>query len=160
MKILALLFLLTSVAFAKVPIIEMDNAKAFYVLDGDSISLSMRIKGIDTPEKKQQCRKFPNQLINCGTIAKEHLQALLDYLPGRLSINPVGVGHYGRVLVDVYKGKVNIGKTMVEDGVAYAYGKRYQAEETRAKKEKKGFWSYHRPPLNPKKWRKLYYKKY
>ncbi|WXT99574.1 MAG: hypothetical protein Ctma_0274 [Catillopecten margaritatus gill symbiont] len=155
-----LIFLLSFSVFAEVPVIEMKNAKAFYIVDGDSISLSMRIKDIDTPEKKQNCRKTEDKIIDCGMIAKQHLQELLNNLPGKLMIDPVGIGHYGRVLVDVYKGEVNIGETMVEEGIAYAFSSRYKPSENIAKKHKRGFWGYYKPPLNPKKWRKRYMKKF
>ncbi|SFV89496.1 hypothetical protein MNB_SUP05-SYMBIONT-5-162 [hydrothermal vent metagenome] len=151
-----LIFLLAFSAFAEVPVIEMKNAKALYVVDGDSISLSMRIKDIDTPEKKQNCRKTVDKIISCGMVAKQHLQKLLNNLPGKLMIDPVGIGYYGRVLVDVYKGGINIGEIMVEDGIAYAFSPRYKPSERIAKKNKRGFWGYYKPPLNPKKWRKRY----
>jgi endonuclease YncB( thermonuclease family) len=96
-----LIFLLSFSAWAKVPIIEMDTAKALYVVDGDSISLSMRIKDIDTPETKQICRKIATEIINCGIIAKQHLQVLLNRLPGKLTIVPISTGHYGFILFEI-----------------------------------------------------------
>jgi endonuclease YncB( thermonuclease family) len=147
-------------AVAEVPVIEMDSAKAMYIVDGDSISLSMRIKGIDTPEKSQKCRKVVGKIVNCGLIAKEYLNTLLRYLPGKLVIIPEGFGYYGRVLVSVHKGNVNVGKMMVEKGMAHAYGARYQKEQALARQHKVGFWGYEKPPLEPKKWRKRYLKKF
>jgi endonuclease YncB( thermonuclease family) len=158
-----LILLFAGAIFAKSPLpypIKMDNAKAIYIVDGDSISLSMRIKGIDTPEKPQKCRKTPDKVINCGTVSKEYLKVLLDNLPGELYINPVEIGYYGRVLVDVYKGGKNIGEMMVENGMAYAYGNRYKEQEAIAKSKKRGFWGYDKPPLNPRTWRKRYGRKF
>ena len=141
------------------PII-MKNSKAIYIVDGDSISLSMRIKGIDTPEKHQKCRKNATEIINCGTIAKEYLRILLNNIEGELYIDTVGFGYYGRALVNVYKGEINIGKMMVEEGMAYAYGKEYKEFEDIARIGKVGFWGYYTPPLKPKLWRKRYGKKF
>jgi endonuclease YncB( thermonuclease family) len=157
MKAIVLL-LLPSFIFAQVPIIAMDNANAFYVVDGDSISLSMRIKGIDTPEKKQKCMKNKGKVINCGAIATEHLKFLLEHLPGEFIVKPITIGYYGRVLVSLDKGGADVAKRMVADGMARAYGAQYKVEEKIAKQKKIGFWGYYAPPMNPKKWRKKYLK--
>lgn len=157
--LLIILFFL-SVALAKIPIITTDNAKAFYIVDGDSISLSMRIKGIDTPEKQQKCAKIWGKIVNCGTIAKEYLRILLDYSPGKLRVEPAGIGYYGRILAHVYKGEVNIGRKMVEQGMAWAYGNQYKTQEARARVNKIGFWGYAEPPLKPRVWRKKHLRKF
>lgn len=163
MPIIFILFVIFSnFAFAqKIPdAISLQNSKAIYVVDGDSVSLSMRIKGIDTPEKPQKCRKNPDKVINCGLIAKEYMQVLLDNIPGEIFIEPVAIGYYGRVLVNLYKGDINIGEMMVNEGMAYAYGNQYKKQEQYAKKNHKGFWGYDKPPLTPKIWRKRYGRKF
>lgn len=142
------------------PTVTLDNANAFYIIDGDSISLSMRIKGIDTPEKQQKCAKKWGKIINCGTVAKEHLYVLLHYLPGKLKVKPAGIDHYNRILVHIYKGDVNVGKKMVEQGMAWAYGKQYKAQENAAKANKIGFWGYAEPPVKPRLWRKKHPRKF
>jgi endonuclease YncB( thermonuclease family) len=159
--IILLLFSISLFAKGTLPQpIKMDNAKALYVIDGDSISLSMRIKGIDTPERDQKCRKTADEILSCGIIAKEYLRILLDNTPGELYIDPVAIDYYGRILVDVYKGGVDIAELMVRDGMAYAYGKKYRQQELAAKQMRKGFWGYEKPPINPKLWRKRYMKKF
>ena len=159
---IVLLFLLSISfsVFAQLDTIKMQNAKSIYIIDGDSISLSMRISGIDTPEKLQKCNKNPQQKINCGTIAKEYLRILLDNIDGELLIKPVTIGYYNRILVDVYKGGINIGKMMVSEGMAFAFGKKYKLQEQEAKLKKKGFWGYHTMPIQPKIWRKRYGRKF
>lgn len=155
-----IIFLFISVfSFAKIPPIIMDNARALYVVDGDSLSLQMRIKGIDTPEKPQKCKKYPNKVINCGLISQKYLSTLLNTITGKLHIEPVNIGYYGRVLVNVYKGGINIGELLVRDGMAFAYGKKYKAAEQFAKLHNKGFWGYYLKPINPKLWRKKHPRK-
>lgn len=151
---LIIILLVSLNILAKTPIIDIDNTKVLYIIDGDSIGFSMRIKGIDTPEKQQKCAKTSGKIINCGIIAKEHLQILLDYLPGKLKIESVGIDYYNRTLVNIYKGDVNVGKKMVEQGMAWAYGKKYKAQEKIAQTNKVGFWNYLKPPLKPSIWRK------
>jgi len=93
--------------------------------------------------------------IDCGRLAKNYLKQVLQDLPGELSIEPVGVDHYRRILVKVYKGDENVGKLMVEVGMAYSYKDAYRQEEKIAKAEKLGFWGFHTPPIEPYKWRKM-----
>jgi endonuclease YncB( thermonuclease family) len=124
-------------------------------VDGDSMSLQMRIAGIDTPEIKQTCRKRVNKVIDCGRLSKIYLQKLLKNIPGKIVIEPAGVDHYQRILVRVFKGDTNIGKLMVESGMAFSYKETYRQEEDLAKTEKLGFWGFDTPPIDPYKWRKM-----
>ncbi|QKQ23779.1 hypothetical protein HUE58_00890 [Candidatus Ruthia endofausta] len=66
MRLFILCFLLSVSAFANLDNFSLASEKTLYVLDGDSISLQLRIKGIDTPE-------------------------ILEGLLGKLSIKPMGV---------------------------------------------------------------------
>ena len=155
MKLFTLCFLVATNAVADLANFTLDSERTLYVVDGDSISMQMRIAGIDTPEIKQKCRKTKLKTIDCGRLAKDYLKQLLRNLPGELSIEPVGVDYYRRILVKVYKGDENIGKLMVEAGMAYSYKGVYQNEEEIAKAEKLGFWGFHTPPIEPYKWRKM-----
>lgn len=134
---------------------SLDSHRSFYVVDGDSMSLQMRIAGIDTPEMSQKCRQHADQVIDCGQLSKRYLQRVLKRLPGEVSIMPVGVDHYQRVLVRVYKGDVNVGKLMVESGMAFSYKDMYKKEQEGAQAEKQGFWGFDTAPIQPFKWRKL-----
>jgi len=121
---------------------------------GDRALLRMRIAGIDTPEWDQTCEKSLAVVISCGELATEHLQHLLGSLSGELALKPIGVDYYNRVLIRLFVGETNIGKQMVLDGMAYSYDKTYLVEEALARKEKRGFWTFAKPPINPKEWRK------
>jgi endonuclease YncB( thermonuclease family) len=79
----------------------------------------------------------------------------LKNLPDKLLIKPIGIDHYNRILVKVYKDNIDIGKLMVEAGMAYSYKDNYRQEEDLAKAEKLGFWGFYTPPIQPYKWRKL-----
>jgi len=39
--------------------------------------------------------------------------------------------------------------------MAFSYKETYRLEEDLAKSEKLGFWSFHTPPIEPYKWRKM-----
>jgi len=118
--------------------------------------VKLRIAGIDTPEIKQTCEIVKGQSIDCGILATQFLKELLENVNGNLVIEPVGVDYYQRILVRLYKGKINIGKRMVEQGMAYSYDDTYIHEELVAREKKLGFWGYFNPPINPKVWRKTH----
>jgi len=155
MKLFTLCLLFSINALANIGSFTLDSEKTLYVVDGDSISMQMRIAGIDTPEIKQKCRKTKLKTIDCGRLSKNYLKQVLQNLPGELSIEPVGVDHYRRILVKVHKGDENIGKLMVEAGMAYSYKDAYRQEEEIAKAERMGFWDFYTPPIQPYKWRKM-----
>ncbi len=132
----------------------LNSEKTLYIVDGDSISMQMRIYGIDAPEIKQTCKKTQHQIVDCGRESKAHLKKLLKTTSGKLLIKPVAFDHYNRILVRVHKGDIDIAKLMVAQGMAYSYKNIYRQEETLAKSKKLGFWGFYKPPIQPYKWRK------
>ncbi|HIC40258.1 MAG TPA: thermonuclease family protein [Piscirickettsiaceae bacterium] len=156
MKLFALCLLLATNTLANIGNFTLGSEKTLYIVDGDSISMQMRIAGIDTPEIRQKCSKTQFQVIDCGRLSKNYLKKTLQNLPGELSIEPVGIDYYNRILVRVYKGDVNVGKLMVEAGMAFSYKDTYRKEEELAKEDKLGFWDFYTPPIEPYKWRKKY----
>ena len=155
MKLFTLCLFWAMSATANINPFVLDSEKTLYVVDGDSISLQMRIQGIDTPEIRQKCQKTATQTIDCGRLSKDYLIKTLKNLPGKLSIEPIGTDHYQRVLVNVYKGGIDVAKLMVEAGMAFSYKDTYRQEQALAKKEKLGFWGFYTPPIKPYQWRKM-----
>ncbi|MEJ6660057.1 MAG: thermonuclease family protein [Candidatus Thioglobus sp.] len=155
MKLFVFAFLISLNSLSDIGNLSLNSERSLYIVDGDSISLQMRIAGIDTPEIKQTCRKHANKVIDCGRLSKSYLQKLLKSIPGKIVIQPTDVDHYERILVRIFKGDTNIGKLMVESGMAFSYKETYRLEEDLAKSEKLGFWSFHTPPIEPYKWRKM-----
>jgi len=132
----------------------LDFAKIHQEPMDDRTFLRMRIAGIDAPEWNQTCEKNLGTVISCGELATKHLQHLLESLSGVLALKPIGVDSYNRVLIRLFVGETSIGKQLVLDGMAYSYDETYLVEETLARKEKRGFWAFARPPISPKEWRK------
>ena len=58
MKLFILCFLFTINAFAKVGDFTLDSENTLYIVDGNSISMQMRLAGIDTLEMRQKCTKI------------------------------------------------------------------------------------------------------
>ncbi|WP_428086092.1 thermonuclease family protein [Candidatus Thioglobus sp.] len=154
MKLFIFSFLLVLNAAANFESFSFPSDRSLYIIDGDSVSLQMRLAGIDTPEIKQKCRKRADKMVDCGQLSKHYLKKLLKKLPGEITITPIAIDGYQRILVRVYKGDVNVGKRMVEVGMAFSYKDTYKLEEQTAKAEKLGFWSFDTPPIRPYKWRK------
>ncbi|CAC9586582.1 hypothetical protein [uncultured Gammaproteobacteria bacterium] len=153
MKLFFLLFLLVSNAIA-IDSFTLNSEKTLYIVDGDSVSVQMRIAGIDTPEITQPCQKIQHQTIDCGRLAEGYLKKLLSTTSGKLLITPIAIDHYQRILVRVYKGNTDIGRAMVELGMAFSYKNTYRQEEGSAKSKKLGFWGFYKPPIKPYQWRK------
>jgi len=135
-------------------VLFLDLAQAPMEELDDKTDLKMRIAGIDTPEIKQTCEIEEGKSIDCGVLTKDYLQKLLESEPGDLVIKPIGVDYYHRILIRLFKGEIDIGKKMVEEGMSYSYDNTYKIEETYAKENRLGFWNFFKPPVNPKIWRK------
>lgn len=156
MKLFVLSFCVVLPVFSYTGDMLLDSDKVFHIVDGDSINVRMRIAGIDTPEVNQKCKSTENETIDCGILSKKYFQKIIQEMPGDLVVSLVGVDHYNRLLVKVFKGSTDIGRLMVEDGMAFSYKDDYRLEEDASKKNKTGFWGFYSPPIEPYKWRKKY----
>ena len=132
------------------------GVQGLYVIDGDSVNLKMRLAGIDAPEIGQLCQKTIAKRIDCGRFSAEQFQLLLNQTPGELRIQIVGMDKYQRLLVKIYKGDVNIGQLMVEQGLAFSYRDTYLSEQHQAQANNLGFWAFESPPIKPYQWRRLH----
>ena len=127
------------------------------VTDGDTIKIlkkSIRLYGIDTPEKKQKCIK-DSKKYNCGQAATE---ALIKKISGKRVTCKVQdkLDRYKRHIGICFEGDINLNKWLVRNGLAVAYrrySKDYIDDEEYAKKNKLGLWS--GIFIKPEKWRKL-----
>lgn len=100
-----------------------------YVYDGDTImvrvkelpeplnDMSVRIRGIDTPEMRGKCekeRKLAHE-------AAEYLENLISMSPTITMKNYDWDKYGGRIDADVYVNDINLGKEMVKAGFARPY---------------------------------------
>jgi endonuclease YncB( thermonuclease family) len=144
-----------------------NNGQVFKVLkvfDGDTIQVKglglifkIRLVGIDSPEtgyKGQAGQPF-------GQKAKQHLATLLNNK--NIFVKSYGIGGYNRQLAEVFVAGRNINLEMIRAGLAEVYpgrrpktldSKLYLAEESKARRSKRGMWIQGRAYKRPRQWRK------
>lgn len=114
-------FLLWAVATPGVAFSEAIQASQIYVIDGDTIDIGgerVRLVGYDTPETYRARCDYERQL---GNMASARLRELIDgvkqvdlaLLPGR--------DKYGRLLGRLFVNRVDVGGTLIGDGLARRY---------------------------------------
>ena len=114
------------------------------VIDGDTIVIAgerIRLHGIDAPEMKQTCHTSKGQEWNCGELAKQALEKLVQGQD--VTCKGDKRDRYKRLIAVCYVGPFNINEQMVTDGWALAYrkySKDYMRAETFAKSRREGMW--------------------
>ncbi len=113
------------------------------VVDGDTLVLNgetLRLYGIDAPEKGQRCDPSGRNWA-CGDWAAARLRALVI---GRLSCEALDRDRYGRTVARCHAGGLDIGAEMVRIGAAMAY-RRYSSDyigqEAEAQAALRGLWN-------------------
>lgn len=134
------------------------TAKPRYVVDGDTVTINLRSKGIDAPESAQQCADRSGQCYPCGQRATAALQALLG--TGEVTVRVWETDAYGRPVVSLYVGGKDVHHEMLRQGHAIAYRRYlpdalradYLAAEAEAKAARRGIWS--GAFAEPSRWRR------
>lgn len=104
------------------------------VIEGDIIELSgerIRLKGIDAPEREQECFTKNDKPYKCGLVAAKALSKLI--LGKNLTCKGNSRDRYGRLIAKCNLGNVDINEQMVLGGQALAYRK-FGADYVRAEK--------------------------
>lgn len=113
-------------------------------VDGDTLKFDgtrVRIHGIDAPERKQMCARGTIPYA-CGEAATTALAELIH--GGQPECRIVDQDKYGRPVAICYLGQLDIGRWLVEKGMAVAdrnYAPDYVAEEKAAAAAGRGIWS-------------------
>jgi len=149
--ILKIFFFLGFISFSYSQIIE---GKVIKIKDGDTIEIllqgnnpiTIRLNGIDAPEKKQAF----------GQKSKEKLSEMIFGKIVKVDCN--GKDRYGRVIGDIYLDEVNINEEMVKSGLAWHYKKYSKSDilaeyEDEARNNRRGLWA-DKNPIPPWDFRK------
>jgi len=121
------------------------------IVDGDTIRLNgqrIRILGIDAPEIKQTCTTSQGAIWACGEKSRQYLLSMLAN--ATLVCQSRARDVYARLLARCTLAGVDIGATMVRQGMAISYYD-YKAQERLAKAERLGLWQ--GEFIKPRAWR-------
>ena len=127
-------------------------AGAARAADGDTLTLDghrIRLLGMDTPEMTQICRRDGADW-RCGVAARSRLAELLR--AGPVTCRTRGTDRYDRRLARCETPDGDLGRRMVREGLAVAYGD-YEDEERFARAECKGLWG--SDFEMPQQWRRM-----
>ena len=131
--------------FALMVVVTVGSAvAATRVIDGDTLDLDgtrFRIHGIDAPEAGQTCMRPDGGHWPCGTEAIRAMQRLVSARP--VTCASGSLDGYGRTVAVCSSGGLDLGRTMVSRGMAFAFRKYsadYAAEEDEARRRRIGVW--------------------
>jgi endonuclease YncB( thermonuclease family) len=114
------------------------------VEDADTVvigGLRVRLAGIDAPEAGQDCRDRDGRPWDCGAWATEAARALLEGVEA--DCRGVGTDGYGRLLARCEAAGRDLGRLLVEQGIALAYldqSSAYAEAERAAAAAGRGLW--------------------
>lgn len=132
------------ILLASAAIAEPITGKA-RITDGDTVVIgttTVRLEGIDAPEKKQSCTDARGKGFDCGKSASQFLADLVKGV--EISCEQSGTDQNGRVLAYCFlPDGTDINGKLVAAGYAFAfvhYSDRYVPHEARAKASRAGLW--------------------
>tara|TARA_R110002020_G_scaffold41276_7_gene121674 strand:+ start:2245 stop:2781 length:537 start_codon:yes stop_codon:yes gene_type:complete len=109
--------------------------------DGDSFRLGeerVRLVGLDAPELAQTCQAAGAARWPCGRVARDRMASLLA--AGAIDCQPEGRDRYDRLLARCALGGVDLGATLVSEGLAISAGA-YFGEQNAARTARRGIWA-------------------
>lgn len=120
------------------------TAGEVHVTDGDTIvvsNITYRLEGIDAPEAGQRCNRQGGGTWHCGKAATARMSELVKAQD--VACTRTGTDGYGRALGVCRSGTIELNRTMVTEGLAWAftqYSKAYASEEDQARARRIGVW--------------------
>jgi endonuclease YncB( thermonuclease family) len=115
------------------------------VIDGDTIEVDgtrIRLQGIDAPETRQSCTTADGASWACGRYATAMLAAAVASTD--VTCTARGRDRYQRVVAVCWAGVVEVGRSMVAEGLALAdrrFGRTYVPVEDAARVAARGIWA-------------------
>ncbi len=116
--------------------------------------VTIRLDGIEAPDRDQTCARSENRGWRCGESAQTALSRMIS---GRnLRCEPSGKDAAGTVRAACFSGTNDVAGALVRGGHVFAENgmmARYRSEQSAAREAKAGLWSGHGEPERPANWR-------
>lgn len=122
-----------------------DPAGPLRVIDGDTVAVdgvTVRLFGIDAPERDQLCQTVTGEDWPCGIWASDELERRFGGLVADCTVRDID--DYGRSVATCRAGDQDIGQVLVRNGIALAYRQYswdYDLDEKSAQVEGLGLWA-------------------
>ena len=161
MRVIVALALVAAACTGAAPRSDQNNAITAdgRAIDGDTVSIDIRLFGADAFEKRQLCRS-KSGCWQCGKAAQDYASRLLK--SGSATIRLTGKRSYGRPIGTVDIGGQDLGQAMIAAGLAVpatgylrddkARAQRYVAAYKTARRQKAGAHAGYF--IDPAKWRR------
>lgn len=103
----------------------------------------LRLFGVDAFERAQTCRDAEGKRWECGAVATQLLRELVDTPGFGCQVDDEFVDRHAREFAVCSAGGKDVGKILVSEGLAFAYGRRtgYIPIEAQAKAARRGAWA-------------------
>ncbi len=128
-----------------------------FAANGDTLRIAqqtIRLDGVEAPERDQTCARSENRLWRCGEAAHT---ALTRLVAGRqVRCEPSGKTPDGAVRATCTAGSTDLASTLIEGGHILAESgmmARYRSSQAKAQQAKVGLWSGSSTPERPAEWR-------
>lgn len=120
------------------------NGQAVRVVDGDTLRLpdaTIRLMGMDAPERGQPCRRADGQAVDCGAAATQALAGLVA--DRRITCRVHGQDQWGRSLAVCDADEAELNRAMVSGGWALARRELpgLAVVEAEARAARRGIWA-------------------
>ncbi|MFD2739054.1 thermonuclease family protein [Sulfitobacter aestuarii] len=95
---------------------------AIRVIDGDTLAIGkarLRLHGIDAPEAGQPCRDGGGTVLACGDWVTGEVRARFEGRQARCDLRELD--RYGRSVAKCYVAGEDVGRLLVQQGLAFAY---------------------------------------
>lgn len=115
--------LIAVLLFGAVPALADITGKV-QVIDGDTLDVGrirIRLHGVDAPESDQPCTTLTGQNWACGDWITRQVRDQFQGATARCE--PLDKDRYNRIVARCFVGGKDIGKTLVQEGLAFAYRK-------------------------------------
>ncbi len=116
------------------------------VIDGDTFDVAgqrIRLQSIDAPENGQACGTEQGPMFDCGTWVTRAVRGMLRGQTATCAA--LDTDRYGRIVASCIVNGVDLGETIVSQGLAFAYPQysdRYVTAEISARTSDAGLWTF------------------